>query len=700
MRAESEVFAELQTLCASPGYAHVIAYFCQRDSSVVYDKEITPQNLTRQFSTERLIRTEVSTLIGLMSKVALTLALPHPDSMQMMIDRTETLLQEMHDILAAPLRVPTATPQPLIDEIPTAASGDMLREPIFYSGESAYEYQFREFAQQRYLRDAAWIQDHKGFTIVDAAKVAGAAMNVVSEQMSRWLPELANLEPDRWNWLPIYRMRLGDLAAHADLSPAVVSAVVNAFACECRNGFNDVFDRLSEFNETDARPFLKIDDEEFILFQPLALSESIYDSPLYWMLKDESYKTHAMQNRGQFAEDFCTDRLAAVFGEDRVHKNVVISTAGGHPLGEIDILVVFANRAIVVQTKSKRLTIEARKGIDQALRLDFAKGIQSVFDQGLSCAKYLREGEQRFVTGDGTPLVFAYAMTDIFIFCVVSDSYPALAYQTRHLLHTGQPVAGIATPLVTDIFLLDVLCEVLSRPLLFLSYVAVRARIGDQIVATHEIVILGFFLKTAFPGGGKELLALQDDVGIDLDIAMAARRTGMPGASIPPGLLPVLASPRLNRLMTDIERMEEPATVDFAFLLLSMGIRSIEDFSPAYEQMFEAGSGLPTRDVTLRLRDSGVTAHTNALPEDEAAALLHAHCERRKYLARATSWYGIGLTHDDGGVRFGMKLEFPWAHSDEMDSETSGMDKGYRTFKAAQGAAKRKGKIGRQDRPE
>ncbi len=131
MRAESEVFAELQTLCASPGYAHVIAYFCQRDSSVVYDKEITPQNLTRQFSTERLIRTEVSTLIGLMSKVALTLALPHPDSMQMMIDRTETLLQEMHDILAAPLRVPTETPQPLIDEIPTAASGDMLREPIF-----------------------------------------------------------------------------------------------------------------------------------------------------------------------------------------------------------------------------------------------------------------------------------------------------------------------------------------------------------------------------------------------------------------------------------------------------------------------------------------------------------------------------------------------------------------------------------------
>src|SRR5260370_34885319 len=115
----------------------------------------------------------------------------------------------------------------------------MLREPIFYSGESAYEYQFREFAQQRYLRDAAWIQDHKGFTIVDAAKVAGAAMNVVSEQMSRWLPELANLEPDRWNWLPIYRMQPGDLRPHADLPPAVGAASCHAFHATCDDRVQD-----------------------------------------------------------------------------------------------------------------------------------------------------------------------------------------------------------------------------------------------------------------------------------------------------------------------------------------------------------------------------------------------------------------------------------------------------------------------------
>ncbi len=66
-RPESTVFAELAELCQSSGYAHAIAYFCWRDNIIRYDGEgLKPGDVEHMHSGERLVRTEISTLIGLM----------------------------------------------------------------------------------------------------------------------------------------------------------------------------------------------------------------------------------------------------------------------------------------------------------------------------------------------------------------------------------------------------------------------------------------------------------------------------------------------------------------------------------------------------------------------------------------------------------------------------------------------------------
>lgn len=35
-RTEREIFSELETLCADPGYIHAVAYFCFRDNLIKY----------------------------------------------------------------------------------------------------------------------------------------------------------------------------------------------------------------------------------------------------------------------------------------------------------------------------------------------------------------------------------------------------------------------------------------------------------------------------------------------------------------------------------------------------------------------------------------------------------------------------------------------------------------------------------------
>jgi hypothetical protein len=57
-----------------------------------------------------------------------------------------------------------------------------------------------------------------------------------------------------------------------------------------------------------------------------------------------------------------------VFDDERVYGNVDIRETKATKTGEIDVLVVWGDRAIVVQAKSKRLMLEARKGNDQVMR--------------------------------------------------------------------------------------------------------------------------------------------------------------------------------------------------------------------------------------------------------------------------------------------------------------------------------------------
>ena len=49
IRAEQEIFDELVGLCASPGYAHAVAYFCFRDNMIQYSGEMKAEDMRHLF---------------------------------------------------------------------------------------------------------------------------------------------------------------------------------------------------------------------------------------------------------------------------------------------------------------------------------------------------------------------------------------------------------------------------------------------------------------------------------------------------------------------------------------------------------------------------------------------------------------------------------------------------------------------------
>jgi hypothetical protein len=216
-REEAVIFSELAELCASPGFAHAIAYFCYRDNLVRYTEKILPRDFAHMHSGSRLIRTEISTLIGLLARKRVDYKVPDPRTVQMYVDRAETLLQELHEAMSSvwfkdfdPEKFKNGGPDPL-------STGLALREPIFYGGDSAYSFQYRDFIPKKYVHDKDWLLKHKGFYIDAALTVANALGHLLIAKQTALPTTMRSKPPHEWSYLPAFSFSLGDLAECAKL---------------------------------------------------------------------------------------------------------------------------------------------------------------------------------------------------------------------------------------------------------------------------------------------------------------------------------------------------------------------------------------------------------------------------------------------------------------------------------------------------
>ena len=87
-RKESDIFSDLEKVCTSPGYIHAIAYLDFKN----FWTDFTSNDLSEKSITDKLTRTEISILIGLLCKKAIRTIVPHPPLLQTYINRTEDLL--------------------------------------------------------------------------------------------------------------------------------------------------------------------------------------------------------------------------------------------------------------------------------------------------------------------------------------------------------------------------------------------------------------------------------------------------------------------------------------------------------------------------------------------------------------------------------------------------------------------------------
>ncbi len=666
VRKESEIFSELAEICASPGYIHVIAYLCYQNNIIRYADTLTPEDMLQQFSENMLVRTEISTLIGLACKKQLDIDLPSPEVIQRYIDTTHSLLEEIHqsmmpqmEYIFDPTKVGDQDFNPFRD-------GIVFREPIFYGGESAYHFQYRDLSKIKYEKDNDWFLRNKGFSIQQLIDIVMSIQSLQENKANDVLQELSDKNPNEWTVLPAFKFTTKEVGDISNIEIDTVRLVIESFVSSIGM---DEFNSLDDFNPQNAYPIIQLSDDEYLLFQIYSLTQALYETPFFWFNDDKAYRNIASEHRGEFTENFSAERLKLVFGKERVFSNIDIYNSKDKA-GEIDVLVVFADRAIILQAKSKKLTIHSRKGNDNSLRTDFKKAIQKAYDQAYLCATLLNDKRYKLIDKNGKELIINREYKEIYPFCVISEHYPALSFQARQFLEF-QETKNIKPPFVMDVFLLDVMTEMLHSPLHFLSYVNRRVCYGEKILSTHELTILSYHLKNnLWVDDEYTMLTLADDISVDLDIAMLTRREGASGSATPEGILTKYKRTVFDQIIRDIDKLEHSAIISLGFTLLSLSGDTIEIINDNVSELIKRGRmDGQHHDLTLAMSEgeSGLTIHCNDDHESISGPRLESHCERRKYTQKASSWFGICIGQKVPRLRFGVNKESDWVQSNEMD---------------------------------
>ncbi|MGN7929409.1 YecA family protein [Sphingopyxis sp. 22461] len=656
-RSEADILIELRETCRTPGFAHLVAHLVVRDDFVIYHEEVTPADMQNLYGFSRLNRPEIATLIGYMIQDGGDALAAPPANPAAVLARAEALLSELQHRLNLP---PTGAPS-LEAYIEMRETGEAMREPMFYGAESAFTFQYRDLAAEKYRADNDWLETNKRFTIEDACTAVDAIVALQEEQITARLVETNQAGREDWSLLQGFILDRAAIAVRCALPDSSLDAILEAFSTPI--GGNADFLSIHDHNRAATAPLIALGDRTYALFQQYALFEALYEGPFFWMFDDKAYCRTAGIHRGDFTETFTERRLADVFGPSRVHRGLRLFKGKGREVGEIDILVEFGGRLVLVQAKSKRLTLKARSGDDEALRTSFERAVQQAYDQALVCAEALVDPAIRVVRKDGSPFVLAAPPTKIYPLCLVSDHYPALVAQTERFL-VRRTVAGVAEPIVTDIFALDALAEMLDRPLRFLAYCELRDRFGERLIYSHEMVLLSEHVKrNLWVDDQYTGMLLDDNIGADIEIAMTARRRGVPGATTPKGPLTAFAGTIFDGTLARIESAPEAAMVDLGLLLLEASGSSVQAFNAGattITQQVRADGRL--HDFSLSLGGTGLTVHTSRLDRQTARTRLEVHVEAAKYRERFARWFGVILDPDDGLPVAGLCLDYPWTY--------------------------------------
>ncbi len=703
LRNAEKVLVDINELVHEKGYIYALCMILFEDFHIV------PEELHEVNHYYRLSVKEAALLLGFLIQDEIDFATPDtPMDLIMLKQKTYELLYELHNSLMIPffnrfqesMQKKHQIKDYKIERKEFFGKGDMLVEPIFYSGTGVYDFQYLGYLSRKYEYDKRWLLDNRNFDVKKSKNIAKQIKCILEkksrkihlyhlkEKMTQIIDDVKSRYPDEeyekhikeWTsmmelhqyielffdiktdeinksmneireeeWGVFYKglielfvIRKSDFDADSD-----IDSFLKNFSVIPQKGYNFQLQRIGDLNWFNAKPVIQLDEERYFVPISFTLFEAIYESPFYWMWEDKNYRNQLGENRGKVGEEISYEFLSQVFGKHRTFKSVKITTQKGKDATDIDVLCVLGSKALCVQVKSKKLTQLSRTGDNKQLQKDFQGAIQDAYNQGLVSRQKILDRSARFFNDSGKEIHLSENIDEVYIMGIIMENYPSLAHQSHIMLEKKD---DDPFPLFSTIFDLELIVHYLSDPYDFLYYIRQRTSLMDYFVADEEIVFLGYHLEQklwAIPEYG--MYIINNDFGKLIDRNYYPLKAGLEISDEGDSIKNRWKNEYFVRLCNQLKSLNEPQITDIIFHLLDYSGQTIENIMKYIVQVKQKTlrdrkchdfSMPPNDDDFLRIGISYISLNSGNL--DELQEELLALCQARKYICKGDVWIGFG----------------------------------------------------------
>jgi len=404
-----------------------------------------------------------------------------------------------------------------------------VKNSSFWIRGDAFPHQLIKYAEDFYSKHDLWFKQKLGFTIKEAVIIYNAIFKLYKERYYEY-QNISIKESKDWNKKQISNKVFSDVEAKDKEKNAYISSSyakftkILTFTVEELSDFSSIssevckkiLSRLSQsfgyrnpkFKSTYLDPFNAPWDYNTLYERPIIKFEEKYFLPLFSIfptvlfysfhfdiLEDKEYVDKYNEIRGKWLEEKTYQILRNVFPKNEIYLNPE------YPSEEefSDVLILHDRNILIIQCKSKKLTLEAKIGssIDK-LKEDLKESVKISFNQALKAKNYLKKSDYPEIVLKNKKTKIDMHQVDynnIFLISVTLGQYANITTRLANINPTLKLFSSNEYPWAVCLFDLEIIAELLKQPFYFIHYLVKRLNIEKTNfhLEADEIDLLGYY---------------------------------------------------------------------------------------------------------------------------------------------------------------------------------------------------------------
>lgn len=244
------------------------------------------------------------------------------------------------------------------------------------------------------------------------------------------------------------------------------------------------------------KPLIKINDEYYCFNSALIIYNlhTILENIIMSIIPPAKHQKNYYKKKGEYLEDKSLEIFQKILPNSEVYENLKYGIDD-----EVDGIVIYDNNIFIVEAKSNKFTIGAKKGNIDKIKRNTKDIVEKAYQQAIRAKKYILENEEVEFRDKKKKTVLKISREKINNIYLVNTTLEPLNHISTNLTSLQEFGFIQNDECIWSIYLNDlkIISEILDSPSEFLVYVDRRIKFNDypQIRMAEEIDIFGYFLS-------------------------------------------------------------------------------------------------------------------------------------------------------------------------------------------------------------